>query len=72
MPKLIAKERFYYNGRNLEVGEEFEALSQDVDLLTHSVSPRARNANAPLIETGNTAPQKRRQYRRRDMIAQED
>lgn len=41
MPKLVAKERFYYNGRNVETGELFDALEQDVALLTHSVSPRA-------------------------------
>ena len=23
--KLIARERFFYNGRNVEMGEEFEA-----------------------------------------------
>lgn len=64
MTKLIAKERFYYNGRNLEAGEEFEALEQDVALLTHSVSPRAVSPLDPV------APQKRR-YIRRDMRPQE-
>lgn len=42
MPKLIAKEKFYYAGRNVEAGQEFEAEQQDVALLTDSVSPRAR------------------------------
>lgn len=42
MPKLIAKEKFYYNGRNMEAGEEFEAEAQDVALLTDAVSPRAK------------------------------
>ena len=42
MPKLIAKERFYYNGRNVEKDEAFDAVEQDVALLTDSVSPRAR------------------------------
>lgn len=58
MPKLIAKERFYYNGRNVEAGEEFEAEQQDVALLTDSVSPRATKP----------APRK---YHRRDMRPEE-
>ena len=72
MPKLIAKERFYYNGRNVEADEEFDALEQDVVLLTDAVSPRARKSAtadtsvAPM--TTEEAPKKRR-YMRRDMKA---
>lgn len=63
--KLIAKERFYYNGRNVEAGEEFEALDQDVDLLTHSVSPRA------LVKDVSPSEGKKRRYNRRDLSAQD-
>lgn len=45
MPTLIAKERFYYAGRNVEKGEQFEAEAQDVAILTNSVSPRAYSPN---------------------------
>lgn len=66
MTKLFAKERFYYNGRNLVAGEEFEAIEQDVPLLTHSVSPRA-TVGPP--DTGAAKP--RRRYSRRDMLAED-
>jgi len=43
MPKsLIANERFYYAGRNVEMGEQFDADEVDVDLLTHAIKPMAR------------------------------
>ena len=42
MPQqLIAKERFYYAGRNVEMGEEFTCDDVDVALLTHAVKPMA-------------------------------
>lgn len=46
MPKLIAKEKFYYAGRNVEAGEEFEAEIGDVAILTHATSPKARQPEA--------------------------
>jgi hypothetical protein len=42
MTKLVALERFYYSGRNVEMGEAFEAEEKDVDLLTHVVKPMAK------------------------------
>lgn len=80
MPKLIAKEKFYYAGRNLEVGEAFEAEEKDVALLTDSVSPRATlppKAMTEAFETRSllseqeTASPERRRYNRRDMRAKE-
>jgi hypothetical protein len=83
MPKLIAKERFPYNGRNVEADAEFDALEQDVALLTDSVSPRARKPDGAAGGTETRAmkssdagdlldqgkPPKR--YNRRDMRAKE-
>lgn len=69
MSKLIAKERFYYNGRNVEAGEEFEAVEQDVGLLTNSVSPRARLPE--VVQEAEGAAKNRRRYQRRDLLAQE-
>lgn len=46
MTKLIAKERFFYAGRNVEKDEEFEAEQQDVALLTDVNTPRARLVEA--------------------------
>ena len=42
MPKLVALERFYYNGRNVEMGETFVVEEKDIDLLTHAVKPMAK------------------------------
>jgi hypothetical protein len=66
MPKLIAREKFFYNNRNVEAGEEFEAEQQDVALLTDSVSPRAKQPET------KTAPEpKRTTTRTRVMKASE-
>jgi hypothetical protein len=56
MPKLIAKERFYYAGRNLEAEEEFEAEAQDVAILTDSVSPRARKLSLEVRKAVEPVP----------------
>jgi len=39
--KLIAKERFFYGGKNVEKGEEFEAGAEEVGLLTAAFRPMA-------------------------------
>ena len=44
--KLIANERFYYAGRNVEMGEEFDVEEKDVALLTHAVKPMAKEMEA--------------------------
>ena len=75
MPKLIANERFYYNGRNVEMGEQFTAFETDVALLTHAVKPmatlppRGEPPPEPEIDPEPEAQAKPRAYRRRDMKA---
>lgn len=86
MVKLVARERFYYAGRNVEKDQEFEAEQQDVALLTNSISPRAKMPPppeppkpAPKAEAVEEAPkvveQKqpewRRRYQRRDLLPKE-
>jgi len=73
---LIAKERFYYDGRNVEKDETFDCEEKDVSLLTHSVSPRARLPDvvepqrAVRKEDDEPAPKPAR-YRRRDLEAED-
>lgn len=69
MPKLIAKERFYYAGRNVEAGEEFEAEQQDVALLTNALRPMASD---PSTQSSVDESRKKRRYSRRDMTAMEE
>jgi hypothetical protein len=70
---LIAKERFYYDGRNVEKGEQFDAWDVDVSLLTHALSPRAtfpepeqRAARAEAEPEAKPAT-----YKRRDLEAED-
>ena len=77
MPKLIALERFYYNGRNVELDEQFVAEEKDVALLTHAVKPMAKEAprgeTDPPPEPEIDPPEgRRRTYKRKDMKAEED
>ena len=73
---LIALERFYYDGRNVEKDEQFDAEEMDVSLLTHSVSPRAKLPDvvepqrAERKEADEPAPKPAR-YRRRDLEAED-
>jgi hypothetical protein len=78
--KLIANERFYYAGRNVEMGEEFDAEETDVALLTHAVKPMAKVMEAEpkraneLGRTEKPEPEtqgERRSYKRRDMKAED-
>lgn len=72
--KLIALERFYYAGQNVEQGEAFDAEEVDVSLLTHSVSPRAKLAEAEPKRAAAKEPDepsaKPQAYKRRDMKAE--
>jgi hypothetical protein len=82
MPKLIALERFYYGGRNVEMDEQFVADEIDVDLLTHAVKPMAKLPDRgepepepepppePEVEAAATATKSAR-HRRRDMRAED-
>ena len=77
--KLIANERFYYAGRNVEMGEEFDCEEVDVALLTHAVKPMAKLPDAapepePLGRTNKPDSEtqgERRTYKRRDMKAED-
>ena len=77
---LIALERFYYGGRNVEKDEQFDAEEQDVSLLTHSVSPRAklpdvvepqRRMVSKEAEPEAAPAPKPARYRRRDLEAED-
>ena len=73
---LVALERFYYDGRNVEQGEQFDCEEMDVSLLTHSVSPRARQPD--VVEPQRAAREetdepevKPARYSRRNLKAEE-
>jgi len=78
MPQqLIALERFYYAGRNVEMGEEFACDDIDVALLTHAVKPMAATIEIepqkkPQAETmAASEPDQPRRYKRRDIKAED-
>jgi hypothetical protein len=79
MPKLIALERFYYNGRNVEMDETFVVEEKDVDLLTHAVKPMAKEVPRgevdpppePEIDPPDELSRTKRSYKRRDMKAED-
>lgn len=71
--RLIAAERFFYNGRNVEKDEEFDAEDIDVPLLTHHHTPKATT-----IAPGKTKPESKKEpeltpkgYRRRDLRSED-
>jgi len=72
----MANERFYYDGRNVEKDETFDCEEMDVALLTHSVSPRARQPDvvepqrAARKEDDEPTPKPAR-YKRRDLEAED-
>ena len=74
---LMANERFYYDGRNVEKDETFDCEEKDVSLLTHSVSPRARLPDvlephrAARKEPDPEPAPKPARYRRRDIEAED-
>ena len=72
---LMANERFYYDGRNVEKDETFDCEEKDVSLLTHSVSPRARLLEAEPKRAAQKEPDepapKPARYRRRDLEAED-
>ena len=78
MPKLVANERFYYNGRNVEMGETFVVEEKDVDLLTHAVKPMASvpprgepdPPPEPEVDPIPEGTRRARTYKRRDLKAE--
>ena len=78
MPKLVALERFYYNGRNVEMGETFVVEEKDIDLLTHAVKPMAKEPDRgepeppePEIDPPDPVEARRGRHKRRDMKAED-
>jgi hypothetical protein len=73
MPKLVALERFYYNGRNVEMGETFVVEEKDIALLTHAVKPMAKEPDRgePEPEPEPEPQAKPTRYQRRDMKAKD-
>jgi hypothetical protein len=84
MPKLVALERFFYAGRNVEMGETFTVDERDIALLTDAVKPMAKHPDRgepdppepeidePLGRTKKPDSEtqgERRIYKRRDMKA---
>jgi hypothetical protein len=70
---LIAKEKFFYGGRNVEKGEEFEAEDQDVMLLTHHHTPKATTIEITPFKKKPASPdhpsEKDTKYRTRHLTA---
>ncbi|MBP9033925.1 MAG: hypothetical protein KBG29_08515 [Pseudomonadales bacterium] len=77
--RVIAKKAFSYGGRALTVGEEFNASARDARVLcalgradTAPPLPRAESEIEPPEQAPPDEPKPaRRQYRRRDMVAEE-
>ena len=69
--RLIASERFYYNGRNVEKDEEFDAEDIDVPILTHAHTPKATTIE--IAPQGKSKPEPKNEpeptkgYKRRDL-----
>lgn len=69
--RLVASERFFYNGRNVEKDEEFDAEDIDVPILTHHHTPKATTLE---INPGKSKSEPKKEpepnlkgYRRRDL-----
>lgn len=60
---MIARMKFNYAGRDLKVDDEFDATEKDAFALR--TYGRAKNKD------GHVEPRTKRQYRRRDMTAQQ-
>jgi len=69
---LIAKEKFFYNGRNVEQGEQFEAEDIDVLLLTHHHTPKATTIELEPQKAEAPEPEaKPARHKRRDVRAED-
>lgn len=74
--QLIARRKVTYANRALRPGESFEASSKDAAILTAiGAAEAAQSVDEPAaVESESEEPrrQRRRSYRRRDMIAEGD
>jgi len=77
--RLIVKKPFPYAGKRRAIGEAFEATGRDARLLcalgkARAAEPGDEEPEPPVLEPAEDiepAPRARRQYRRRDMVAEE-
>lgn len=82
--RLMAKEEFFYDGATRKVGDEFDAVDPDANILVligkaYAIEPKKTQTAAmkaeprvPQEETQDEpAPRRRREYRRRDMVPEE-
>ncbi len=72
--RLIAKKPLRYAGRRCEAGEAFEASSRDAKLLCAIGKAEPADEVPPVDEPAETpepAAPPRRQYRRRDLVAED-
>lgn len=70
MMRLIATQRFPYDNKALKVGDPFDASDKDAQMLIGFGKARAGNAAENSSEQNTQSPRKKRQYRRRDMEAE--
>lgn len=70
--RLVALDQFYYSGKLLKAGDEFDASEFDAMVLTKSKHPRAKQSDcaAPVDEAPAQPQPERRRYRRRDLRAE--
>lgn len=81
---LKATQEFFYGGKTLKAGEEFEAVDPDANILVclgkatdATAKPAKLQTPAPKIETAELSaeeeprPEGRRRYARRDMTAED-
>lgn len=84
--RLMAKEEFFYDGATRKVGDEFDAVDPDANILVligkayaietpkklQTTAIRAEQPRVPQEETQDEpAPRRRREYKRRDMVSEE-
>jgi hypothetical protein len=75
MPTIVATKDYPYGTRKLKVGDRFEATERDADLLVKvgmATPVKTRVKTAAIQAEGSTETEKpKRQYRRRDLQAEE-
>jgi hypothetical protein len=75
MPTIVATKDYPYGTRKLKVGDRFEATERDADLLVRvgmATPVKARIKTSALQAEGSADAEKpKRQYKRRDLQAEE-
>lgn len=70
MIKLVAKKEFYFDGRMIKPGEEFDSEEKFVTILVLSDSAREASDQHASDSTIEAPVAGRRKYKRRDMAAE--